>query len=77
MREQDKNPKKINNETEINNLPDKEFKKLVIKILTELGKRIDLNKDHFNKELANIKKVQSKIDNSISEIKSTLKAMNS
>ena len=29
-----------NNETEINNLPDKEFKALVMIMLTELGKRI-------------------------------------
>lgn len=29
------------NETEINNLPDKELKALVIRMLTELGKRID------------------------------------
>ena len=32
---------KTTNETEINNLPDKEFKALVIRLLTELGKRID------------------------------------
>lgn len=34
-------PQKTTNETEINNLPDKEFKVLVIRMLTELGKRID------------------------------------
>ena len=41
---------------------------------TEL--RIDLSTDHFNKELETIK-TQSKIGNSVSEIKSNLKAMNS
>ena len=35
----EQNPEKTN-ETEIN-LPDKEFKALVIRMLTELGKRID------------------------------------
>lgn len=44
-------------------------------MLNELGKRIDLNTDLFNKELPNIKKTLSKI-NSIFEIKSTLEAMN-
>ena len=34
----------------------KEFKALVIKMLTELGKRKDENSEHFNKELENIKK---------------------
>ena len=34
-------PEKTTNEIEINNLPGKEFKALVIRMLTELGKRID------------------------------------
>ena len=41
-------------------------------MLTELGKRIDLNTDHFNKELEKIKNTQSKIDKSVSEFKNTL-----
>ena len=39
MKEQEKTPEKIHNDTEINILPDKEFKALVIKMLTELRKR--------------------------------------
>ena len=59
-------------------LPETEFKKLVKKILrTELRKSINRNKAHFNKELETVKKTQSIIDNSISEIKSTLEAKNS
>ena len=50
--------KKIPNETETNNLPDKQFKELVIKMLTELGKRIDEHSENFNKEIENIKKNQ-------------------
>ena len=38
---------------------------------------IDLNIDHFNKVLGSIKKTQSKIDNSLSEIKNTLDGRNS
>ena len=44
-----KHLKNNNKELEINSLPDTEFKKLVIKMLTELRKRIDLNTDYFNK----------------------------
>jgi len=42
----------------------------MIKILTELGQRININinTSHFNKELENIKKAQPKIDNFISDI---------
>ena len=47
---QKKTPEKIN-ETEIYNLPDKEFKSLVIRTLTELGKRIDEHSENLNKEL--------------------------
>ena len=57
-KEQEKIPekKKKTNETEINNLPDKEFKALVIRTLTELVKRIDKYNDSFNKELEIFKK---------------------
>ena len=77
MKEQERTSEKINNETEINNLPDKEFKALVIKILTELGKRTHVQSKNFNKELKNIKKAQSEMKNSIAEIKNTLEGMNS
>ena len=41
---------------QIKSLPDKVFKTMVIKMLTELGKRIDLSTNYFNKEQENIKK---------------------
>ena len=51
MKEQKKSSEKINNETEI--ISDKEFKTL-LRMLTELGKRIDEHGENFNKELKNI-----------------------
>ena len=57
-----------NNETEIKNLSDKEFKALVIKMLRELGNRIDEYSENYNKELENIKGAQLEIKNSITEI---------
>ena len=56
MKEQEKNPDKTTNETEINNLLGKEFKDLVTRMLTELGKRINEHSENFNNELENIKK---------------------
>ena len=38
---------------EIRNVPDREFKIIIIKMLTELVKRMD---KHFNKEMENIRK---------------------
>ena len=46
------NPKKTN----INNLPDKKYKALVIRMLNELGKRIEEHSENFSKDLKNIKK---------------------
>ena len=56
---------------------DPEFKKVIIKMLTELRKIINRNADHCNKELESIKINQSRTENSIAEIKSNLEAMNS
>ena len=64
-----KTPEKITKKTQINNLPDKEFKALVIRMLTELGKRIDKHSENFNQELENIKKNQSELKNTITEMK--------
>ena len=57
-REQDKTQEKALNETEISNLPNKEFKQKVIRMLTDLGRRLDEYSENVNKELENIKKNQ-------------------
>ena len=75
-REREKSPKRANNETDLSSLLDLQFKKEVIKMLEEL-KIINRNVDHCTKELETIKRNQSKLDNSIAEIKSELKVMNS
>ena len=66
--------KKIPNETEINNSPDREFKTIVIKMLTYLGKRIA--EHSTSTELEYIKKNQSKMKNSVTEMKNTLEGIN-
>ena len=42
----------------INNLLDKEFKAMVIKMLTELRRRMDEHSENFNKEIENTRKYQ-------------------
>lgn len=54
-----KEQEKITNEKKINNLPDKEIKALVIRMLNELWKRIDERNENFNAELENIKILSS------------------
>ena len=53
-----KNP----NETEMNSLPDKAFKAIAIRMLTERGKRIYEHIDNFIKKLENTKKNPSKLN---------------
>lgn len=43
------------NKMEINNLPDKELKVIVIKMLTKLWRILDEHSEIFNKELENIR----------------------
>lgn len=55
MKEKEKKPYWNATETEINNIPNKEFKTIVIRILTELGERTEEHMENFNRELENIK----------------------
>lgn len=58
MRKQDKTPEKLN-EVEKSNLPNKEFRAVVVKMMKELGMRLDVHSEKlkvFNKELENINK---------------------
>ena len=50
LKEQDKSSEKYCNGTEINYLPDKELKIMVIKMLINLRRRMDEQSKNFNKE---------------------------
>ena len=41
MKEQDKTPGKQLNEVEIGNLPEKEFRIMIVKMIQDLGKRME------------------------------------
>ena len=51
LKEQQKTPGEGGENNETNNLSDKELKALVIKMWTELGKRINELTENFNNEL--------------------------
>lgn len=61
LRQPENFPEKIIMKEKIS-LPDTEVKELVIKMLTELRNRTDLNTDYFNKEPETIKKTKLKTD---------------
>ena len=47
MEEQDKTSENVLNETEVNDLPDKESKVMVINMLTELERRMDEHSENY------------------------------
>ena len=62
MKEQDKTPEKQVNEVQICNLPEKEFRIIIMKVIQDLGKRMEAKiekmQDMFNKDLEELKNKQ-------------------
>ena len=81
MKEQDKAPGKQLNEVEIRNCPEKEFRIMVVKMIQDLGKRMEAKiermQEMFNKGLEELKNKQTEMNNTITEIKNTLEGINS
>lgn len=54
---------------EISNIPNKELKVMVIKMLIELRRRMDKHDENFNKEIENMRKYQSQLKNTVTKMK--------
>ena len=88
MKEQDKTPEKLN-ETEIGNLPEKEFRIMIVNMIQDLRKKMEAKikkmQEMFNKELEELKNKhleelknkQTEMNNTITEMKTTLEGINS
>ena len=77
MKEQGKNPPDQTNEEEIGSLPEKEFRVMIVKMIQNLGKRIEKIQETFNKDLEELKSKQTMMNNTINEIKNSLEGNNS
>ena len=77
MKEQGKNPPDLTNEEEIGSLPEKEFRIMIVKMIQNLGNRIDKMQETFNKDVEELKRKQATMKNTINEIKNTLDGINS
>ena len=66
---------------EIGNLPEKEFKIMILKMIQDLGKRTEAKikkmQEMFSKDLEELKDKQTETNNTITEMKNTLEVMNS
>ena len=62
MKEQGKTPLKQLNEVEIGNLPEKEFRIMIVKMIQDLGKRMEAKiekmQEMYNKDLEDLKNKQ-------------------
>ena len=55
MKEQGKTPPDLTNEEEIDSLPEKEFRIMIVKMIQNLGNRIDKMQETFSKDLEELK----------------------
>ena len=77
MKEQGKNAPDLTNEEEIGSLPEKEFRKMIAKMIQNLGNRIEKIQEMFNKDLEEQKSKQTVMSNTINEIKNSLEGISS
>ena len=79
IKEQGKNPQDQINEEKIGNLPEKEFRIIIIKMIQNLGNRmeawIEKIQEMFNKDLEELKKEQTVMNNTITEMANILEGI--
>ena len=72
MKEQGKNPPEQTNEEEIGSLPEKQFRVMIVKMMQNLGNRMEKIQETFNKDLEKLNSKQTMMNNTIKEIKNSL-----
>ena len=77
MKEQGKNLPDLTNEEEIGSLPEKEFRIMTVKVIQNLGNRMGKIQETFNKDLEELKRKQTMMDNTINELNNSLEGINS
>ena len=77
MKEQRKNPPDQTNEEEIGSLLKKEFRIMIVKMIQNLGNRMEKIQETFNKDLEELKNKQTLMNNTINEIINSLEGINS
>ena len=77
MKEQGKNPPNQKNEEEIGSLPEKELRVMIVKMIQNLGHRIEKIQETFNKDIEKLKGKQTMMNNTINGSKNSLERINS
>ena len=78
--EEDRTPEEQLSEVEISNLPEKEFRVMIVKMTQGLRNRMEVQTEKiqeiFNKELEDLKNKQTEMNNRITEMKNTVEGIN-
>ena len=77
VKEQCKNPPDQTNEEEIGNLPENQFRLMIVNMMQNLGTRMEKIQETFNKDLEELKSKQTMMNNTINEVKNSLEGINS
>ena len=73
--EQGKNPPDQTNEQEIGSLPEKELRLMLVKMIQNLGNRMEKIQETFNKDLEELKSKQTMMNNTVNQIKNSLEGI--
>ena len=76
IKEQRKSPPDQTNEEEIGSLPKKEFRVMIVKMIQNIGNRMEKIQETINKDLEELKSKQTMMNNTKNEIKNTLEEIN-
>ena len=77
MKKQTRNAEVQINEEEIGKLPEKEFRKIIVKMIKNLENKVEKMQESINKDLEELKNKHTETNNTIIEIKNTLEGINS
>ena len=75
MKEQTRNTEVQINEEEIGTLPEKEFRKMIVKMIKNLESKMEKMQELINKNLEELKNKHAEANNTITEIKNTLEGI--
>ena len=69
MKEQGKHPADLTNEEEIGSLPEKEFRVMIVKMIQNLGNRMEKIQETFYKDLEELKSKQTMMKHKLMKLK--------
>ena len=76
MKKQTRNTELQINEEEIGKLPEKQFRIMIVKMIKNLGTKMEKMQELINKDLEELMNKHTETNNTITEIKNTLEGIN-